>query len=63
MLVTSIFYFSLNVFFPSNTDFNFSHTSMLLSVNAFNLDQSKILLFGKELILYQTVLSLNDPAQ
>ena len=35
MLVTSIFYFSHNVFYPSKK-------------NAFNLDQSKILLFGKE---------------
>ena len=31
------------------TNFNFSVTFILLSANAFNLDQSKILLFGKEL--------------
>ena len=31
-------------------NFNFSVTSMLSSANAFNLDQSIILSFGKELI-------------
>ena len=30
----------------SKTNFNFSVTFILLSANAFNLDQSKILLFG-----------------
>ena len=49
MLVTSIFYFSHNVFCPSQTNFKFSITFILSFVNAFNLDQSKILLFGKEL--------------
>ena len=33
------------------TYFNFSIAFNLLSANAFNLDQSKILLFGKKLIL------------
>ena len=33
-------------------NFNFSVTYILLSANALNLDQSKILLFGKEFILF-----------
>ena len=39
--------------FPK-TNFNFSFTFILSSANAFNLDQSKILSFGKGLSLYQT---------
>ena len=35
------------------TDFNFSVTFILLSADAFGLDKSKILLFGKELTLSQ----------
>ena len=54
MLVTSIFSFSHNVFYPSKTNFNFSATFNLSSANAFNLDQSKNLSFGKELTLSQT---------
>ena len=34
---------------PPKPNFNFSVTFNLLSANAFNLDQSKNLLFGKEL--------------
>ena len=49
MLVTSIFSFSLNVFYPFQKKFYFSVTFILLSLNAFNLDQFKILSFGKEL--------------
>ena len=33
------------------TNFNFSVTFILSSADAFNLDQSKILLFGKELMV------------
>ena len=43
MLITSIFSFS-------KTNFSFSVTFILLSANAFNLDLSKILLYGKVLI-------------
>ena len=41
--------------FPTlfKTDFNFAVTFILFSANAFNLYQSKILSFGKELILSQ----------
>ena len=34
---------------------------MFSSANGFDLDQSEDLLFGKELILYYTILTLNDP--
>ena len=43
MLVTSIFSFSHNIFYLSKTILNFSVTFILLSANAFNLEQSKIL--------------------
>ena len=43
MLVTSIFSFSHNVFYLSKNTFD------MLSANAFNLDKSGNLLFGKEL--------------
>ena len=51
MLVTSIFSFSHNIFYPSQFQFQFlSHIFFFFSsANAFNLDQSKYLLFGKEL--------------
>ena len=49
MLVTSIFSFSHNVFDPSQTKLIFSFTFILLSANASNLDQSKILSFGEKL--------------
>ena len=45
MLVTSVLYCSQN-------KFHFSVTFILLSANAFNLDQYKILSFGKELITF-----------
>ena len=51
MLVTSIFSFFQNVFYPFRNKFQV--TFILLSAKAFNLDQSKIL-FGKELTLSQT---------
>ena len=48
MLVTSIFFFSSNVFYPiPEREIIISAAIILLSANAFNLDQSKILLFGK----------------
>ena len=49
MLVTSIFSFSHNVFYPSQNRFQFSFTFILSSANAFNLDQSENMLFGIEL--------------
>ena len=55
MLVTSIFFFSHNVF-NSTKDKKKNYSIFILSsANAFNLDQSKILLFGKELIDNKTV--------
>ena len=48
MLVTSIFSFSHIVFLKTN--FKFSVTFISSSANAFNLDQSEILSFCKELI-------------
>ena len=55
MLVTSIFSFSHNVFHPTQCKIkvNFSLTFILLSADAFNLDRSKILSFGKELTMKQ----------
>ena len=51
MLETSIFSFSRNVFYPSQKECPyFLITFIVLSANAFNLNQSKKLLFGKELI-------------
>ena len=41
------FLLSQNVFYPAKTNFNFSVTFILSSANAFSLDQSKILSFGK----------------
>ena len=37
------------------TTFNISVTFVLLSANAFNLDQSKILMFGKELMTLRKI--------
>ena len=47
MLVTSIFAFFHNVFYPSQI--KFSVTFVLSSANAFNIDKPKILSFGNEL--------------
>ena len=48
MLVTIIFSFSHNVFYLSQNNFQyFSHMNFVC--NAFNLDKSKNLSFGKEL--------------
>ena len=52
LLVTSIFSFSHNVSYPSQDNFWFWITFILLSANPFNLDWCKILSFGKELTLY-----------
>ena len=49
MLVTSIFSLPHNVCVLSKRNFNFSVTFILSPANAFELDQSKILLFCKEL--------------
>ena len=49
MLVTSIFYFSHDIFHPSKNKFQlFSHI-YFSSASALILDQSKKMLFGKEL--------------
>ena len=67
MLVTSIFSFSLNVLYPTKERNNHLSAFNLSSANAFNLVQSKILLFGKEisspLVLapYHTTKSFNHP--
>ena len=42
-------------------NFNFSVTSILSSANAFNLDQSEILSFVKELTLYHKIPTFNEP--
>ena len=47
MLVTSIFSFSHNVFYPRKTNLKFLVTFDLSPTNAFNLDMANILLFGK----------------
>ena len=50
MLDTSILSFIHNLLYPSLHNFQiFSHVRILSSANAFNLDQSKILCFDKEL--------------
>ena len=41
-----------HIFYPSKPSFNSSLKLTLLSANAFNLDKSKIVLFGKELNSY-----------
>ena len=46
MVVTSIIFFSHNVFYPIKSEIIIWATFILLSDNTFNLDQSKILLFG-----------------
>ena len=58
MLLTSIFTFSHNVFYPSQKEFLLLSMYILLSANAFNLDHSKSLSFSKELrIQYQVTAS------
>ena len=57
MLVTSTFSFSHNVFYPSQKEFVFKLQWFL------NLDQSKTLLFGKELIHLEKVISPGQPVQ
>ena len=49
MLVTTIFSFFHNVFYPPQTKFNCWATSILSSAYVLNLDHSKILWFGKKL--------------
>ena len=49
MLVTSIFSFCHHVFYLPKTSFNFWVMFNLWSANSFNLDMSKILLFGEKL--------------
>ena len=49
----AFFSFSHNVFYPSTTNFNFLAAIVLSPASALILDQSKILLFGKELTHYK----------
>ena len=49
IVATSIFCFSHNVFNPSNDKNHRFSLFILSSANAFNLGQSRILSFGKEL--------------
>ena len=60
MLVTSIFSFSHNVFNPIRDKNHHSSCIILLSANAFNFDQSKILSLGKELIQQQKKLAYEN---
>ena len=48
VLENSIFSFSHNVFYPSQMKFQFFSHICFVICNAFNLDQSKILSFGKD---------------
>ena len=48
MLQTSIFSFFHDVFYLSQINLNISFTFILLSANAFNMDQSKTLSFGED---------------
>ena len=57
MLETSISPFPTMFSTQHTTNFNFPIAFNLLSANAFNLDQSKILLFGKDLIATFQLLS------
>ena len=59
MLLTNIFSFPHNVFYTSQnkTNFNFQFTFVFSSANAFDLDMSKILLFGSQLMHLQKVLT------
>ena len=50
-----LFLFSDNVFYPFKIKFQFWFRFILSSANAFNLDQSKILLFGKGLWVWLVV--------
>ena len=63
MLFTSIFFLFQQCLFSilPKSKFNFSFKFILSSANAFSLNQSKILSFGKELTLYQTILTFKDP--
>ena len=53
--------FSNDVFYPFQHNFQFSVTCILYSANAFNADEFKNLLLGKELTLYHTIPTFNDP--
>ena len=58
MLVTSVFSFSNNVFYPTRErEIIISATVILSSVDVFNLGQ----LFGIELTLYHSIPTFNDP--
>ena len=55
MLVTSIFFYFSKMFSTLlTTEIVFLETANLSSAYAFNLDEGKILSFGKELIMTQT---------
>ena len=62
MLVTSIFFFSNNVFHPAENKFPFYGLHLFCHhyANAFNLDQFKILLFVKELNVSQMIVFFSE---
>ena len=60
MLVTSIFSFSHHAFYPFLNKFKILSHILLLSANAFNLDQSKILSFSKYLIAFSKFKAFAD---
>ena len=53
MLVSTIFSFCHNVFYPSENEFHFLATFILSSAIAFNLDLSKIVSFATDLSIIQ----------
>ena len=63
MLVTSIFFFSPNVFYLIQNKFCHLMAFKSSSVNAFNLDCSKLLSFSKELNLYLRILNFTIPKE
>ena len=58
MLVTSIFYFSHNVFYPSQNKFQLFSNIYFSSASVFNSDLSENLSFGKEFISFYLFLVL-----
>ena len=61
MLVTSIFCFSHNVFYPSQKEFLFWSYIYLVICKYFQLDQSENLSFGKELSLCHIIQTFKNP--
>ena len=62
MLVTSIFSFSHYVFYPSQEKLYFFNLHVFCRLLRLSIwSRTKILLFGKELTLYRTILTFNNP--